>query len=1857
MNGRRIVSGIIFLAALACAGTSAWAQIQMQDYTSLPAFVTTSNAPNVMLLLSNDQTGFWRGYGGLTDYNNALIYYGYFDPNQCYKYDSTNKYFYTQDSWLAFNHYTMNPATGREADGSILPGDKDMWSGNFLNWLTMTHVDFMRKTMTGGRVNGGDGTTWWLLERGDIADDCGGSTSECWTKTYCPVGTTNPDIGALTPFAAYVPGTYTAEYPTSSNQVLYFDFEAANWTGTTIKDTALNPGAQNGTAMPATGGASRSTTTKFAGASSLYLDGSNDWVDIPAASEISALGGNLTVEFWMYRTDSSKDMWIIGNHDNPNKTGYGVVGLNGGAVSFQLWNTSYPNGGRVDSVSKPSNNAWHYIVCTYDKSVDTDGDGTANAGVMYIYIDGCLDAYSSVQFSGDMGTSAVDTGIGYTAQAPYNAKYFKGYLDEVSVWKQTFSTNMVRSRYEHTWGTRTVPCLTVAGGGTYNFKNRRTTMRVTKSDGTDVTGWAFDLYVKIKVTEKPHGLVQDFGTSVRFGLMTYSYDGGMAIMGQEQGGVLRANCSQPGDYYDQTGDLISFINNFTEKGWDPAGEMFWEATRYFRNSSSYPYTPNPAFFGSTTNTTETAQDRDGHNVTFPIKAWIDPMRVYDATGTDKGLNQCRKNFIILMTDEYPSRDLDYMPGAWRPTVVTSSLPSGAPALPGAESKAELAAANYLGVTAPTGAPAGGLNTEWWTNKVGDLELINGHAWNVGCVDNTCTCPCCDFYNFCPCDPQWGDPLWDCSQCFGCNGAVNCTTPKTVTQLGHAYGQCPNEAWAVQGAAFNLAGAAYWAHVSHLRPDVVTNAAVAADPTKRISIETFTIAMRTSPYGYQPPPPPMNVLWLAAKYGGFQDMNGTNTPDLQDEWDAGGDGVPDNFMYAEKGDQIFNSLSRAIMTILARSASGTAASILSASRSGQGALYQAMFYPGRVDVKGNSVSWSGQLDAFWVDQYGALREETPSDPSEPGALPASITQPFSGTTISSFTDIKRLNLYWDKVVRLYFDSTNGRTRAMRYAVDKLGRIVTGTATTSIANQLWDTRTNFLTAGVTAGMRVEQIKLDTNGNMIIPAPIATITAVSANMITAAGITWTVGDQYVVSQGGPDATVEVDGLNPMWDAGRWLAEHGAKDRRIFAWVDRYDTGTLGVVDGTATLFGGHTSADEVQELAGTGSQTVAIGTGKWATTMTETNLVQGTDTLASTLMRYLRAGSAAEAAQIINYIRGVDQPAALYRKRTFLVPNDDTNPNAFFRTLKLGDIVHSTPAVAGIPNEDYDLIYKDSSYTAFYRKYGDRRNVVYAGGNDGMLHAFNAGFYDRSTGVYYDNTYKLGQELWAFIPHQLLPHLVFLTDPNYTHVYYVDLKPRIFDARIYDPSLGTSDAHPGGWATLLLCGMGMGGRDMKVDIQNNGTAGDQPGELFRSAYFLLDVTNPLNPILLGTYTDTSSTAALNAGLGLTTSYPAIFRIQDKWFVLVGSGPNGTNLYKGQSVQKGLVYILQITSSGLRYVNKFFIPDTEATAFMGDPAAADLDLATGTTTSGGTTVVTWSGEAGYIGSIFDKNANPSSPLWRGRMYHLKMPTTVSSTPAASDFPASIITRLAPTSTDTVEMGPVSAAANVAKDGLGRYWVYFGTGRYLDPTDTSDTTVQKFYGLKEPVSSGTLTFGQDSLASDTNPTSTTSLYDATSAKVYNGGAVDYNGDGTIDYATFNAFLTALNSNASKNGWVIQSTATAERFLGMPTVIGGITLFTSYVPPTGGGCSYGGSSYLYAPYFQTGTAYQKSVVGLGTDTYAGNQSVLRKTGLGTGVATSPTAHVGDKSKSFIQSSTGAIIDMETTTAFPVKSGVRSWRMD
>jgi len=102
--------------------------------------------------------------------------------------------------------------------------------------------------------------------------------------------------------------------------------------------------------------------------------------------------------------------------------------------------------------------------------------------------------------------------------------------------------------------------------------------------------------------------------------------------------------------------------------------------------------------------------------------------------------------------------------------------------------------------------------------------------------------------------------------------------------------------------------ALWAHTNDMRGDL--------DGDQNIMLySVFAFGRGSSP------------LKDAAKNGGFIDKNDNNLPDLQAEWDADGNGVPDTYFEADSGFVLERRILQAITAILERAAAGTAVSVL------------------------------------------------------------------------------------------------------------------------------------------------------------------------------------------------------------------------------------------------------------------------------------------------------------------------------------------------------------------------------------------------------------------------------------------------------------------------------------------------------------------------------------------------------------------------------------------------------------------------------------------------------------------------------------------------------------------------------------------------------------------------------------------------------------------------------------------------------------------------------------------------------------------------------------------------------------------
>lgn len=194
----------------------------------------------------------------------------------------------------------------------------------------------------------------------------------------------------------------------------------------------------------------------------------------------------------------------------------------------------------------------------------------------------------------------------------------------------------------------------------------------------------------------------------------------------------------------------------------------------------------------------------------------------------------------------------------------------------------------------------------------------------------------------------------------------------------------------------------------------------------------------------------------------------------------------------------------------------------------------------------------------------------------------------------------------------------------------------------------------------------------------------------------------------------------------------------------------------------------------------------------------------------------------ADVVDFLRGV---------RSSELQNGGSFRNRASDNI-LGDIVHSSP-----------YFVKDT-------------NTVYVGANDGMLHGFDA---------------TSGQELFAYIPAAVIPNLQSLTQPNYTHKYFVD------------GDIAVSNKSQTGGKNYLVSTLGLGGKGLfGLDVSDPGSFGTGN--------------------VLWEYSDSSDT-----DLGYMLGQPLIAKMNNgSWAVIVSNGYNS-------DTGKAVLYIFDLATGNL--------------------------------------------------------------------------------------------------------------------------------------------------------------------------------------------------------------------------------------------------------------------------------------------------------------------------------------------------------
>ena len=500
--------------------------------------------------------------------------------------------------------------------------------------------------------------------------------------------------------------------------------------------------------------------------------------------------------------------------------------------------------------------------------------------------------------------------------------------------------------------------------------------------------------------------------------------------------------------------------------------------------------------------------------------------------------------------------------------------------------------------------------------------------------------------------------------------------------------------------------------------------------------------------------------------------------------------------------------------------------------------------------------------------------------------------------------------------------------------------------------------------------------------------------------------------------------------------------------------------------------------------------------------TNTSNGTDIEAAGMAR-------------LGYIRG-DQGCEKNNSGScsYTDSSSQTFTSKSFRTRNsvLGDIVHSSPYYVGRPALAYpDSIEPTAPYSSFAISNYSRAGMTYVGSNDGMLHAFN----------------DSGVEVFAYIPGALFSTVAgkglhYLTDPSYTHNYYVDLSPTVQDA--YINVGGTA-----GWHTVLVGGMRGGGKSI----------------------FAMDVTNPT------ALTTNAASKVLweftNSDLGYTFSDIQIGKLNNgKWAAVFGNGYNSDP--NGDGHAKLFILYLDgsnaaspmIIDTGVGYLDTTS-KDCENAASdcngLSTPRLVDLN-------GDGTIDRIFAGDLHGNMWTFDVSDKTNAANWGSAYGSNPLFKACSASPCTSGNRQPI------TEQPDVIQHPTQTSYATRSNLL----VFFGTGQYLTQSDIGSTQQQTFYGVWD---------------SNTGNIDRTYLKPQVISTTYNDAVL-----GDVRTITSNQ----VNYSTTEKGWYIDLPVSGERSVTNPTALDSVVFFNTVIPNTSSSnmCSVGGSGWLMAVDLLTG---------------------------------------------------------------------------
>ena len=354
-----------------------------------------------------------------------------------------------------------------------------------------------------------------------------------------------------------------------------------------------------------------------------------------------------------------------------------------------------------------------------------------------------------------------------------------------------------------------------------------------------------------------------------------------------------------------------------------------------------------------------------------------------------------------------------------------------------------------------------------------------------------------------------------------------------------------------------------------------------------------------------------------------------------------------------------------------------------------------------------------------------------------------------------------------------------------------------------------------------------------------------------------------------------------------------------------------------------------------------------------------------------------------------------------------------NAFRRRSSLmGDIINSGPVYK---KEADSSVTGDSSYLTFSTSVASRAAAVYVGANDGMLHALRA---------------SDGKELFAYVPLAVAKNLNKLSNPAYQHLPFVDGIPEVSEAK-----LGTD------WRTVLVSGMGGGAQGVfALDVTDPSAFGDGSSSTSKPLFEFTDQDDPM--------------------MGNVVSQPKIVKVKIpstttggassyKWFVAVSSGYNnyvndGSGRYSSTGDQALFLLSLDKAASAawVESTNYFKIVV---------PAAS-----TGTANSLANPGVIL-GDLGEVKTMYAGDLQ--GQLWKFDFTEGLSSANISNNKIIKTT-SGVKKPLFTAKTSAGVAQPITIAPLITTAQRSGVMVVFGTGKFVEQTDSSSSGTQSIYSV-----------------------------------------------------------------------------------------------------------------------------------------------------------------------------------------------------